>query len=190
MALTCFSFTSYVLTVWMASAPGMFGNAADKPAKQVFSPVDRYPVVLYFIASDCPISNRSLPEMLRIEREFASQHVHFWFIYPNVTETSAGILNHSRSYGLGSNIGRDSDGRLAKLTGAKATPEAAVLVRDASSMRPVYVGRIDDRNVTFGVQRPAALHHELEEAVLNVLNGRRVEGPKGPSVGCYFVTAR
>jgi hypothetical protein len=52
--------------------------------------------VLYCIASDCPISNRSLPEMKRLERELSACGVSFWFVYPNVTETAAGLSARGR----------------------------------------------------------------------------------------------
>src|SRR5580698_10104660 len=44
-------------------------------------------VVLFFIASDCPVSDRYIPEIRSLEEKFAAQHVVFWFVYPNVGET-------------------------------------------------------------------------------------------------------
>jgi len=151
---------------------------------------DARAVVLYFIASDCPVSNRTLPEMLRVEREFAGRGVRFFFVYPNSTETPASIRAHRAAYGLGPGDRSltDPGETLARLTGANVTPEAAVLVPEGKSLKPVYAGRIDDRYVSLGTERPAATRHDLEEAVAAVLAKRPVPPPGGPPVGCAFMT--
>lgn len=41
-------------------------------------------VVLFFVASDCPVSNRTFPEMKRVRESFASQGVVVRYVYPNV----------------------------------------------------------------------------------------------------------
>ena len=46
-------------------------------------------IVLVFLASDCPISNRYLPELKRLNGEFAQKDVAFWLVYPNFSETAA-----------------------------------------------------------------------------------------------------
>lgn len=149
---------------------------------------DTRAVVLYFIASDCPVSNRLLPEMLRIEREFASRHVRFIFVYPNSNETPAAIAAHRIAYGIQPNTLTDPRRQLAKLAGANVTPESAILVPQGKSLKPVYTGRIDDRYLSLGTERPAATHHDLEDAVNAVLANHPVPPPGGPPVGCAFMT--
>jgi hypothetical protein len=56
----------------------------------------------------------------------------------------------------------------------------AVLVGGA----PVYVGKVDDRYVRLGLERPAAQNHFAERVVEEVLQGRAVEKPVGVPVGC------
>jgi hypothetical protein len=71
------------------------------------------------------------------------------------------------------------------------TPESAVLVADkagAEGFKIAYVGRIDDRYVAFGKERPQATRHDLEAAISAVLSGRAVEPPGGPPVGCGIVS--
>lgn len=145
-------------------------------------------VVLYFIASDCPISNRTLPEMLRVEHEFASQGVRFFFVYPNTTETPATIRGHRNAYGIGSNTLTDPDQALARLTAANTTPEAALLIAQRDALKPVYVGRIDDRYLSIGTERPVPTRHDLESAISALLAGHAVPPPGGPAVGCAFMT--
>lgn len=150
---------------------------------------DARAIVLYFIASDCPISNRTLPEMIRIEREFSSRRVRFYFVYPNTTETPATIRAHRSDYGIPeSAILADSHQSLAKLASANTTPEAAILIADHQSLNPIYTGRIDDRYISLGTERPAATHHDLETAITAVLANHPVPPPGGPPVGCAFTT--
>ena len=145
-------------------------------------------VVLYFVASDCPISNRLLPEMLRIEREFSARRVHFYFVYPNTTETPATIRAHRIAFSLDSKESTLTDPHetLAKLTGANVTPEAAVLIPKGTSLKSVYTGRIDDRYVSLGTERPAATRHDLEAAITSALADQPIPPPGGPPVGCAF----
>ncbi|HLI77230.1 MAG TPA: hypothetical protein VKV02_09815, partial [Acidobacteriaceae bacterium] len=70
---------------------------------------------------------------------------------------------------------------------AVATPEMAVLVPEGQSWRAVYTGRIDNRNVRLGVERPAATEHFGEEALDAVLSGRRVIPASGEPVGCAII---
>jgi hypothetical protein len=144
-------------------------------------------VVLYFVASDCPISNRTLPEMLRIEREFAPRGVAFRFIYPNTSETPQTLREHQAAFAAGSTALLDPDGTLVALAHARVTPQAAVLVRDGANWRPIYTGRIDNRYLRLGVERPQATEHYAEQAVLDVLAGQPVPPDTGTPVGCAIV---
>lgn len=147
-------------------------------------------VVLFFIASDCPISNRTLPEMKRVESRFAGDGVQFWFVYPNATETAAGVRAHEQAYTLGDAVLADPHQQLAQLAGAKVTPETAVLVPNHDSLRTVYVGRADDRFLAIGKERPQATRHDLEQAIAAVLNGKPPLRAGGPPVGCGIVSAK
>ena len=146
-------------------------------------------VVLYFIATDCPISNRTLPEMKRVQAKFLRQGVQFWFVYPNSTESAQSIHEHLSAYGVGETALIDPHEYLAKATGGKWTPESAVLVPENGGLRTVYLGRIDDRYLGIGRERPQATQHDLEDAVAAVLAGRKPKPPGGPSVGCGIVGA-
>ncbi len=64
------------------------------------------------------------------------------------------------------------------------TPEVALF--DAAG-RLAYLGRIDDRYVDFGVDRPAPATHDLAEALDAVLAGRPVAVPRTHAVGCAIV---
>ena len=154
------------------------------------STADTEAIVLFFIASDCPISNRYLPEMQRIESKFAAQHVVFWFVYPNFGETSEAVRRHEAAYGAEGHILLDPHHKLVAITHAKVTPESAVIVpehRGAETFRTVYHGRIDDRYLEIGRERPAATQHDLERAIVDVLQHRFVQPPDGSAVGCGII---
>jgi hypothetical protein len=147
-------------------------------------------IVLFFVASDCPVSNRYLPELRRIEDKFSAQHVVFWFVYPNVGETVEAVRRHQADYGMETNILLDPRHQLVALTHARVTPESAILVPQhagAESLRAVYHGRIDDRYLQIGQERPAATQHDLERAIADVLQHRSVQQPDGPAVGCGII---
>ncbi len=145
-------------------------------------------VVLLFIATDCPVSNRYAPEIERLKGEFAGKRVAFWLIYPNATETTEGVLHHQEAFSLeGDTLVRPSQWFMAE-SQATITPEAAVLIPAGSSWRTVYAGRIDNRYVDIGRERPRATRHDLEEAVEAVLAHQPVIPPGGPPVGCGIVS--
>jgi len=147
-------------------------------------------IVLFFVASDCPISNRYIPELQHLEDKFSVQHVAFWFVYPNVGETSEGVRQHEAAYGREKNILLDPHHQLVALTHAKVTPESAILVPErtgAEVLRTVYHGRIDDRYLQIGQERPSATQHDLERALVDVLQHRPAQQADGPAVGCGII---
>ncbi len=145
-------------------------------------------VVLFFIATDCPISNRYAPEIDRLKKEFAGKPVAFWLVYPDATETQEGVLHHQAAFSLaGATLVRPSQWFVAE-TQATITPEAAVLVPEGSGWRTVYAGRIDNRYVDIGRERPRATRHDLEDAVEAVLAHQPVVPAGGPPVGCGIVS--
>ena len=56
--------------------------------------------VLIFTTTDCPISNAMLPEVSRLEREFASQGVSFTLVHVDPDTTAAKAREHAKSYGI------------------------------------------------------------------------------------------
>ena len=139
-------------------------------------------VVFLFTATDCPVSNRYAPEVQRLYREFSAKGVRFWLVYPNPAETPAGIREHEKSFGYPADALRDPKQTLVKLANATVTPEAAVFVGN----RLVYHGRIDDRIVDFGLERPAPTVHDLGDALTAVLAGKPVAHPVTQAVGCFI----
>jgi hypothetical protein len=148
-------------------------------------------VVLFFIATDCPISNRYVPEIQKLQKEFEAKHVSVWLVYPNATETVEGIARHEKSYGIaGATLVRPTASLMVRIR-PTVTPEAAVLIPQESGregLSVAYVGRIDDWYVDIGRQRPQATRHDLEQSVDDVLSGQPVLQPGGSPVGCGIIS--
>jgi hypothetical protein len=140
-------------------------------------------VVFLFVSVGCPISNRYAPEARRLQERFAPEGVAFWLVYPNASETPAAIRRHLDAYGFPGRPLRDLKHDLIKRTGATITPEAVVY---DSQGQLAYRGRIDDRFVNLGLERPRATHRDLAEALTAVLAGRSVSQASAPAVGCYI----
>ena len=143
--------------------------------------------VLIFTAVDCPISDRYAPEVRRLSAAFAERGVRTWLVYANAGESPAAARSHAAAFAYGLPVALDPDGQLATRAGAAVTPEAAVF--DAAG-RLAYHGRIDDRYVDFGVDRPAPTTHDLADAVTAVTAGAAVARPAAPAVGCAIVRHR
>jgi hypothetical protein len=144
-------------------------------------------IVLFFTASDCPIANRYEPEMLRLEREFAPSGVEFWWVYPNTEDTAETVRRHQSQFGGSAHVLLDTQQQLVRAAHATVTPEAAIFIPGNGALREVYRGRIDDRYIALGQERPRAMRHELENAIAALLAKHPVAQPGGPPIGCSIV---
>jgi AhpC/TSA family len=139
--------------------------------------------VLIFISADCPVSNRYAPELQRLHTEFAPKGIRFTLVYPNPSDDIGVIERHTKDYGLPSIVQRDPAHVLVKKAQATVTPEAVIF---DSKQRIIYRGRIDDRFVELGRERPAATKQDLRNALNAVLAGRRVNPARTQAVGCFI----
>jgi hypothetical protein len=138
-------------------------------------------VVFMFLGIDCPISNRYAPEIARLDKTYSPAGIRFWLIYPGPDITGAAAEQQCHAYALTSPVGRDPNLKLAKRSGVKVTPEAAVYRPDG---RLIYSGRIDDRFVDYGVKRPEPTCHDLEQVLQAVLKGEPLSFRRQAAVGC------
>jgi hypothetical protein len=185
----CFVLIALVLGLGPAYAapPGDFGtDLHGQPVRQLGGPGVRV-VVLFFAASDCPISNRYVPEITRLTQEFGPRGVRFWWIYPNADDTAPVVAAHNRDFSVTGDTILDPRQSLVDLAHATVTPEAAIFLVEGGELREVYHGRIDDRYISLGQERPQAQHHDLETAIAAALTGKPVPQPGGRPVGCSIV---
>jgi hypothetical protein len=166
-------------------------DTGDADLRRLAGPGARL-VVLIFAASDCPIANRYIPEIARLTQQFSLKGVRFWWVFPNPDDTAAVVAAHNRQFSITGDAALDTHQSLVALAHATVTPEAAVffVARDQPTgpgLREVYRGRIDDRYLSLGQERPQAQQHDLETAIAAALAGSPVPAPAGPPVGCSIV---
>ena len=158
-----------------------------RPVTELAPPGSRA-IVLFFAASDCPVSNRYIPEIQRLTKQFEPLGVKVWFVYPNPGDSANVVRAHDREFSINANTALDTTQSLTQMAHVTTTPEAAVFVPRNGALHEVYRGRIDDRYLSLGTERPQATRHDLEEAIRAVLAGKLVPQPTGPPVGCSIVT--
>src|SRR5947207_15904092 len=83
------------------------------------------PVVLIFVRTDCPISNRYAPLIQRIGSEYGAK-IGLWLVYPNKTTTAEKIRQHERQYGYKLAALRDPQHALVTHAQVPGTPAAAL----------------------------------------------------------------
>jgi hypothetical protein len=184
------------LLAGMLVISGSIVAAAEVPrvpnlAGQFIDPFERASaakaVVLLFVSTECPYSNRSAPEIRRIKNLFEPKGVRFWLVYPNPAETTAMIRAHLQAFGYPDIALRDTAHALVKYAGPTVTPEAAVFTGEG---RLVYRGRIDDRFVALGRERPSPTRHDLEDALTATLAGKPVVPATTQAFGCFLADLR
>ncbi len=179
-------------SVWCSPTVAGFGiDLNGKPVADLAGPGTRV-VVLIFAASDCPISNRYVPGIARLSKEFSGSNparpdARIWWVFPNPGDTAAVVARHRREYNVREDTLLDPRQFLVKRAHATTTPEAAVFLVRGAELDEVYHGRIDDRYISLGQERPRAERHDLEDAVRAALAGKPVPQPGGPPVGCSIV---
>jgi hypothetical protein len=72
------------------------------------------------------------------------------------------------------------------MTGVRVTPEVAVFVPYTSGARMVYRGRIDDKYVDLGKERPQPTTHDLERVLMAIVEGKHVAPTMTRAVGCFI----
>jgi redoxin len=176
IALTC--------AVRLGAAPSVRLPDLDNRLVDPFLAAEGSKAIVFLFASvDCPISNRYAPVVQRLYQTFSTQGVTFWLIYPNPAETPAAIREHVKAFNYPVHALRDPKHELVKITNVLVTPEVAVFDK---AQALVYHGRIDDRYVNLGVERPAPTRQDLADAITATLSGARVREAATQAVGCFI----
>lgn len=140
--------------------------------------------VLFFVATDCPISNSYAPEIQRLCSVYGSKGVSCSLAYEDVRTDAAAVRTHLDAFGYRA-IPAAIDGArtLADRGGASITPQAIVIDNDGEIR---YRGRIDNLYTSLGKPRQQVTVHDLSDALDAVLAGRTVARPQTEAVGCFI----
>ena len=154
-----------------------------------FTPTGRASVV-FFVATDCPVSNSYAPEIQRVCRDYGPRGVECSLIYEDVdTHSSAAHLDqqvrtHLQEYGYsGFTAVVDRDRVAATHAKASITPQAFVIDRSGEIR---YRGRIDNLYAALGKTRQQVTSHDLRDALDAVLAGGKVPHPETEALGCFI----
>jgi Redoxin len=139
--------------------------------------------VWVFTTTECPIANRYVPEIKRLADQFSPRGVKFTMVYPVPSDSDAMVREHLAKYQIDLAFTRDPGFAMVKLTGVTVAPEVAVL---DELNRVLYRGRVDDRIVDFGKERPAPTSRDLEGALSAIVAGQPVPVAKTRAVGCFL----
>jgi len=139
-------------------------------------------VVLFFMMTDCPLANGYVPEMNRMREVYESRGVAFYAVQSDNTVSDAVVQKYAQEFGYSFPVLNDSRLTLARFTGAKVTPEVAIL---SPSGEVLYLGRIDNK-VEDDITHPryAATEPELRNALDAVLAGKTPKEIRTRAVGC------
>lgn len=139
-------------------------------------------LVLIFVRTDCPISNRYAPMLQEMNNKYR-QLASFRLVFPDKTESLDEIRRYLQAYSYRFDAIRDLDHALVKKSMAKATPEAAVFNAKGEL---VYHGRIDNLYEHIGQSRRAATTHELADAIEAASKGLKPPVSATDAVGCFI----
>jgi len=166
-----------------AVAPQHVLDLAGQKIDPLVLPKSRIATVLIFTTTDCPISNRYAPVIQELAARFDAQGIAFTLVYPVGTDTPDVIRDHVRKFSYAIPVVRDTAHELVAYTGVKVTPEVAVIGQGG---RVLYRGRIDDRYVAFGKDRPQPTERTLERALEAIVQGKPVAVRETRAVGCFL----
>ncbi|MBI3839553.1 MAG: redoxin domain-containing protein [Planctomycetia bacterium] len=138
-------------------------------------------VLLFFIGTECPVSNGYAPQMQQFAAKYAALGVACYGVHCEKTLTAAEANKHAAEYGLTFTLLLDPSQILAQATGARVTPEAVVV---SSEGKVLYRGRIDDRYASDGKRRDEPTVLDLENALSSVLAGAAPKNQQTKAFGC------
>jgi len=184
MAATLLSAQTGSVRSSSAAVPAVIAGLLDLNGKQAnpFEMAGGKPLVLIFVRTDCPVSNRYAPTIEALTRKYTGR-AFVALVYPDKTETPADIEKHLHDYSYKNTALRDTQHDLVKVSKVEITPEAAVF---NGKGQLIYHGRIDNWYKDFGHARSAPTTHELDEAIQAALNSANPVPASVGGVGCYI----
>src|SRR4051812_12818781 len=137
--------------------------------------------VLFFIRTDCPISNGYAPEITRLQKQYGPEKINFYLVYAVRDLNDSAAREHMKEYKLSGPAIIDRKHGLVKAVGATVTVEAAVIGREGKLL---YLGRIDDLYAGLGKPRTVSTTHDLRDALDAVVQGKEPKVSRTEAVGC------
>jgi mono/diheme cytochrome c family protein len=167
-----------------AATPPLRGMDVEGRAYTLSDDPDVAATGIVFMSTQCPISNKYVPELNRIAKAQASQPGGRLFgVISDPSVTRAAAAQYVKEYQIAFPVLFDASGELAQRLAPTMTPEAIVIDR-AGAVK--YRGRIDDLWIDLRKQRPQPTTHDLADALSAVAAGKSPASEKTATIGCYF----
>ena len=171
------------------ASDGLQVRGVDGRAFALFAPKGPASAI-FFVATDCPISNWYAPTIQQVCLDYAARGVDCTLVYEDLDLGAAPaaldgeVRTHLREYRYGT-ITATVDRTRAIATRARATvTPSVVLVDRAGAIR--YRGRIDNGYADLGKPRQHVTSHDLRTSLDALLAGRPVPAPETEALGCYI----
>jgi len=139
------------------------------------------PSAIVFLARECPLANKYLPELNRLAAEFRTAGADLYGVLFERSLDRAAARKHLTEYRVEFSVLLDTSGELVERFQPRRTPEAFVI---DSRGTIVYRGRIDDGYVNVGRPRAKVTSHDLADAMRAVLAGEAVSISATEPIGC------
>ena len=141
---------------------------------------DKKAVVVVFLSFECPVSNSYAPFLNEFHKEYGPRGVSFLGLCTN-DETPADVARRVQEFKLAFPVFKDANFTAATAMQAEVTPEAFVLDHNFVVR---YRGRIDDGYYARLKKNIEVKHHDLKNALDDLLAGKDVRTPITKAVGC------
>ena len=132
------------------------------------------PVVITFLATECPVAQRYTTRLKRLHAEFPTHT--FIAIYPNENDSVDEVKAHVAKAEYTFHVVKDTTGKLARTFGATMTPQTFVVDTQRTLQ---YRGAIDDNRYETRVKR-----HYLQDALIATRDSTPVPVQETTSFGC------
>jgi len=138
--------------------------------------------VLVFTSTQCPLVKRSMPKLVDIDTRFGPRGVQVVAVNVGLEDSIRDMAAQAIEYEASFPFVKDTDLSCVKALGIDRTPEVALLNADRVL---VFRGRIDDQ-YRLGGSRPEPTRRDLEEALNELLDGKKISVAETPVDGCLI----
>lgn len=136
--------------------------------------------VLLFLNTECPICKKYQGSFKKLNKKYNAS-CEFIYIFPN-NDDSADVEQFCAFDSISKkHIVLDPNLQYTKLANATITPQAVIINKN----KIVYSGKIDDRFLTLGSEKPASVNY-IEKVLISLLNNETIEIKENNPVGCLI----
>ncbi len=139
--------------------------------------------VLIFFLADCPASQNYTLTINRLIKKYSSKNVSFQIVFPDTYSSPDEVRKFKSDYKISMIAIMDTDLKLTRLLNAKVAPQCFLV---DSLGQKVYEGRIDDWFYQPGKKRTVILSNDLDNAIANLLSGKKIYPSKTTPLGCVI----